>query len=153
MKGYLFRSSNASHKHKLRASYALIAPNLGFRLLTSSYTSYIERNQPRSKSHNDSRLLIHLHYRMLPSIYAQNLAVAANSPRKKSALLGYDPSAVYTIDTKPEHPAKKWLSPHHSRSMPASLRASPRPSCTSRNQRGSRPSAEPPRHHPLPRPR
>jgi hypothetical protein len=46
---------------------------------------------------------------MLSSIYAHKMAIAANSPRKKSALLGYEPSVVYTRNTKPEHPAKKWL--------------------------------------------
>jgi hypothetical protein len=46
---------------------------------------------------------------MLSSIYTQKLAIAANSPHKKSALLSYNPSVIYTRDTKPEHPTKKWL--------------------------------------------
>jgi hypothetical protein len=49
------------------------------------------------------------YYSMIPSIYAHKMAIAANSPRKKSALLGYEPSVVYTRRTNPEHPAKKWL--------------------------------------------
>jgi hypothetical protein len=44
---------------------------------------------------------------MLSSIYAQKLAITANIPRKKSALLGYDPLVIYTRDTKPEHPRQE----------------------------------------------
>jgi predicted transcriptional regulator of viral defense system len=56
---------------------------------------------------NNNNLVYHI--MTLSSVYAQKMAMAANSPRKHSALKNFVPSVVHAPDPTMQHPAKKWL--------------------------------------------